>query len=334
MTSKSKLNLYCQKKHIAVPCYSTEGTSEGFVSTVTVAETDYKSRKAHSTKKAAEDDAASIAIQLIVQNHPGVADMDQLIDNQTTSKKRRSHQQLYLQATQVSPPLGHTSGLVGPNGQLPPSGTTAGLEPNHSQPHYSRFSPAPQVSLLHTQPPVPASLFNPIQPMPMPTYQQQSYWDDVRHKSRPASAIPANHHHSYGGPVGIVASSPTDQSILSGSSPQAASSSQNSSFTVPSPPLCPLTPPRRDVSKPQEALEALCQQRGLSPPSYRIAQNARGYFTAKVTVGGSELSTMRQYDDFDTAKESATALAVIELGLQALTLSNAGWLFDECLCGM
>ena len=311
MTSKSKLNLFCQKTHTAIPCYSTERLSEGFVSTVTVAETPHKSQRAHSTKKAAEDDAASTAIQFIVQSHPGVANIDQLIDSLTTSKKRRSRQQ---PATPPPPLLGSTSGQVGPSGQLPPPGMTAGLVPNHSQPHLS--APAPKMPPLHTQPP-PASVLNPpIQPIHIPIHQERTYLDDsVRHIGRPASAIPANPYHNHGGPARMVSSSPTEQNVLS---VKTESGPQNSVFSIRSPSLHPPIP------KPQEALEALCRQRGLSPPNYHIAQNVRGYYTAKVALGGSELSTMREYDDFDTAKESATALAVIELGLQALTLSNAG----------
>ena len=320
MTSKSKLNLYCQKTHISVPCYLTERVSEGFVSTVTVAERTHKSQNVHPTKKAAENDAASVAVQLIVQNHPEVTNIDQLIDSQTTTKKRSIWQQQYLSpnATQVyppSPPLSqHATQLVGPNGQQLSPGMID--RPNHSQLHFQGQSPISCV-----QSPAPAGLLSsPSQPV-LPPAHVQHHWDNVTGlKGKPSTAIPASPNHVHGVPNSITPSSPTGQTALG-----SLQNSPSPAFSAPSPPVNPsTTSPSRTISKYQQALESFCRLRGLSPPKYHIVQNMKDRYTARVTVGNNELSTEREYEDFDTAKESATALAVIELGLEALALSNSG----------
>lgn len=318
MTSKSKLNLYCQKTHIPVPCYSTERVSEGFVSTVTVAERTHKSQNAHSTKKAAEDDAASVAVQLIVQSHPEVTNIDQLIDSQTATKKHSGWQRQYLSpnATQVYPPSPpfsqHVTQPVGPNGQQLSPGMID--RPNHSQLYSQGQSPISCV-----QSPAPASLLSsPTQPVHPPIHVQQ-HWDNVTGlKGKPSTAIPASPNYMHGVPSSIIPSSPSGQtplgSLQNSPSPAFSAPSVNPSTTFPS----------RTISNYQQALESFCRLRGLSPPKYHIVQNMKDRYTAKVTVGNSQLSTEREYEDFDTAKESATALAVIKLGLEALTLSNSG----------
>ena len=318
MTSKSKLNLYCQKTHIPVPCYLTERVSEGFVSTVTVAERTHKSQNAHSTKKAAEDDAASVAVQLIVQSHPEVTNIDQLIDSQTATKKRSNCQRQYLSpnATQIYPPSPPFSQRVtqpvGPNGQQLSPGMID--RPNHNQLHSQGHSP-----ISYMQSPAPASLLSsPTQPVYPPAHVQQD-WDNVTGlKGKPSTAIPASPNHMHGVPGSITPSSPTGHPPLG-----SLQNSPSPAFSAPSPPVNPsTTSPSRTMY--QQALESFCRLRGLSPPKYHIVQNMKDRYTAKVTIGDNELSTEREYEDFDTAKESATALAVIELGLEALALSNSG----------
>ncbi len=92
MTSKTKLNLYCQKSRIDVPCYTTERIQDGFISTVTISGGQHRSKMAHSTKKMAEDNAASAALEAILLNHPNCSNIDELIDSadQHWGKKRNA----------------------------------------------------------------------------------------------------------------------------------------------------------------------------------------------------------------------------------------------------
>jgi len=316
MASKSKLNLYCQKTHIPVPCYSTKRESEGFVSTVTVAERTYKSQNAHSTKKAAEDDAASIALQLIVQSHPEVTNVDKLIDSKTATKKQSSWQYLSPNATEVLPPWQLSPGMID--------------RPNHNQLHSLGQSPiscmqssAPAILLSSPTQPV----NSPTQPVYPPTHTQQHWDNGTENKGKSSTTIPASPNHTHGVPGSITPSAPTGQSRLG-----SLQNSPSPAFSALSPPVNPsTTSPSRMTSNYQEALESFCQLRGLSPPKYHIVQNMKDRYTAKVTVGNSELSTEREYEDFDTAKESATALAVIQLGLETLALSNSGLIMILCI---
>ena len=332
MASKSKLNLYCQKTHIPVPCYSTKRVSEGFVSTVTVTERTYKSQNAHSTKKAAEDDAASIALQLIVQSYPEVTNVDQLIDSKTATKKQSSWQSLSPNVIEVCPPplpfSQHVTQPVGPNGwQLSPGMID---RPNHNQLHSLGQSP---ISCMQSS--APASLLSsptqfvnsPTQPVCPPTHIQQHWDNGTENEGKPSTTIPATPNHMHGVPGSITPSAPTGQSRLGSlqNSPSPAFSAPSppvNAFSAPSPPVNPSTTSPSRMT--QEALESFCRLRGLSPPKYHIVQNMKDRYTAKVTVGNSELSTEREYEDFDTAKESATALAIIQLGLETLALSNSG----------
>ena len=335
MASKSKLNLYCQKTHIPVPCYSTKRESEGFVSTVTVAERTYKSQNAHSTKKAAEDDAASIALQLIVPSHPKVTNVDQLIDSKTATKKQSSWQYLSPNTTEVLPPWQLSPGMIDrPNhnqlhslGQSPIScmqSSAPGMidRPNHNQLHSLGQSP---ISCMQSSAPA-ILLSSPTQPVYPPTHIQQHWDNGTENKGKPSTTIPASPNHTHGVPGSIAPSAPTGQSRLG-----SLQNSPSPAFSALSPPVNPsTTSPSRMTSKYQEALESFCQLRGLSPPKYHIVQNMKDRYTAKVTVGNSELSTEREYEDFDTAKESATALAVIQLGMETLALSNSGLIMILC----
>ena len=336
MASKSKLNLYCQKTHIPVPCYSTKRESEGFVSTVTVAERTYKSQNAHSTKKAAEDDAASIALQLIVPSHPKVTNVDQLVDSKTATKKQSSWQYLSPNTTEVSPPWQLSPGMIDrPNhnqlhslGQSPiscmQSSAPAILLSSPTQPVNSPTQPVyspTQPVYSPTQP-----VYSPTQPVYPPTHIQQHWDNGTKNKGKPSTTIPASPNHTHGVPGSITPSAPTGQSRLG-----SLQNSPSPAFSALSPPVNPsTTSPSRMTSNYQEALESFCQLRGLSPPKYHIVQNMKDRYTAKVTVGNSELSTEREYEDFDTAKESATALAVIQLGMETLALSNSGLIMILC----
>lgn len=80
MTSKTKLNLFCQKSRIDVPNYSTERTEDGFVSSVIISGCHHRSEGVHGTKKAAEDDAASVALEALLAEHPSCSSVDEMIE--------------------------------------------------------------------------------------------------------------------------------------------------------------------------------------------------------------------------------------------------------------
>jgi len=66
---KNLLQEHLQKQRLPLPLFRTEASEEGFVSTVTVKSSDGRSARyessAHSSKKAAEQNAAAIACQLL-----------------------------------------------------------------------------------------------------------------------------------------------------------------------------------------------------------------------------------------------------------------------------
>ena len=77
--SKSYLNQYSQKKHIASPLYETERTGEGFSCTVTIEEAPYSSLSSHPTKKEAEIEAAGVAVHAIIQTHPTAKNFEDVL---------------------------------------------------------------------------------------------------------------------------------------------------------------------------------------------------------------------------------------------------------------
>ena len=262
MTSKSKLNLYCQKAHILVPCYTTERVPDGFVCTVTVDGKSYSSRMPHSTKKMAEDDAARAAVEVVVQAHSPASDIDEIIEwlDQQSSKKRS-----YRQPFQ--PPAFASSRRQGGGQQHAP--------PRISQP-VSSISPKPepqsQVSDDTTQSP-PAHL--------------QSFWDGpMRNLGKPASASPL----------------PAPISVISTSGPATGRAVPTDRGSV------------TQVAY-QDSLEGYCRSQGLPDPTYHV-RSVRDRFSASVTVDDQEFSTQREYGTFDEAKESATRLACLALGIE------------------
>ena len=66
---KNLLQEYLQKQRLPLPLFRTEASEEGFVSTVTVKSIDGRSAKyessPHASKKAAEQNAAAVACQLL-----------------------------------------------------------------------------------------------------------------------------------------------------------------------------------------------------------------------------------------------------------------------------
>jgi dsRNA-specific ribonuclease len=66
---KTELNDLCQSKKILIEGYNTVKTFEGFISTLKCGSQTFTSAKAHSTKKAAENDAAMVALKALRSNH-------------------------------------------------------------------------------------------------------------------------------------------------------------------------------------------------------------------------------------------------------------------------
>ena len=62
MANKSKLNELVQKQNLQLPEYNTSPQGDGFVCKLKLGEETFVSEKTHSRKKAAEDDAAAIAV--------------------------------------------------------------------------------------------------------------------------------------------------------------------------------------------------------------------------------------------------------------------------------
>ena len=69
MANKTELNLHCQKHKIPTATYTTEETSKGeYTSVVTCGTLKFASRGSHLGKKAAEDSAASLALEYFKKN--------------------------------------------------------------------------------------------------------------------------------------------------------------------------------------------------------------------------------------------------------------------------
>lgn len=77
--SKSYLNEYCQKSSLEYPKYTTVKTGDEFTSRVTVDRETYSSIEGYSTKKEAEQKAAAVALNNIVQIHPTAKNVQDLL---------------------------------------------------------------------------------------------------------------------------------------------------------------------------------------------------------------------------------------------------------------
>ena len=135
MNNKSKLNTYCQKSHKPVPCYSSEKKGDVFVSTVILDEASYDSINGHLTKKEAENDAAGVAIQAIVQIHSANKSIDELIEGLPASKNKKKPKQ-QKPDTQQPEQLGPEFTPVSAVNQTPinPANSYRILQPRPQQP--------------------------------------------------------------------------------------------------------------------------------------------------------------------------------------------------------
>ena len=298
MTSKSKLNLYCQKSHLHTPCYTTERIEGGFISTVTVGlgsgtpatSECYKSQRPQTTKKAAENDAATVAVDAVVQKHPGYSSIDEILvwlESQaaTNSTKKRSgnRQQCSQQVVATTP--GRQS-LQSQVSIQPPIGVPPGPRqaPASSRPHL------PQ-SRITMQGPIDSSSISAL-PQQQSTVPMDSPWD--RHHGKPSSAR-----------------------IVKSYSPV------NSAPT--SPRLKTSVPNFNKKSKHQIMLEEYCKAHELPVPKYNIRQDEANQYTAVVTVGEMEFHTEYPFDSFEKAKDNATLLAIAGVGVRNLTIAETGW---------
>ena len=62
---KTELNDFCQSNKIPVSGYQTTATKDGFVSVLTCGDRSFTSKESHATKKAAENDVATIALETL-----------------------------------------------------------------------------------------------------------------------------------------------------------------------------------------------------------------------------------------------------------------------------
>lgn len=101
---KTQLNLYCQKVHVPTPCYKSEKVGdEGFVSVVSLGGSEsFQSLTAHSTKKAAEDEAAGVAVRSLVQQHPSVSNIDEILEQIGTPTSKKQFSNLCVQANNTT----------------------------------------------------------------------------------------------------------------------------------------------------------------------------------------------------------------------------------------
>ena len=306
MTSKSKLNLYCQKSHAPTPCYTTERTDHGFVSAVTVkivgsgvgmpaTNECFKSREAQSTKKAAENDAATAAVDSVVQRHPGYTNIDEILDwldsqGTTNSTKKRSGNRQQLAPKEAAAPPQPPQSLQSHISIQPPVGV----------------SPSPgKVPACNSRPPLPPSQIT-VQGPPGPSSvsahpQQQSnvqadphtpdQWDRNRGKPYRAHKVDS---------ATNISESPT--------SPSSAAT----------------TVPKFKISKHQKMLEEYCKTHELPEPKYSIRQVTTDQYTAVVIIGDMRFHTDYHFDTFEKAKDNATLLAIADLGVRNLRIAETG----------
>ena len=97
MANKSKLNELVHKQNLSLPEYTTLPKDDGFVCKLKLGEEIFVSEKTHSRKKAAEDDAAAVAILHFMSNSNTSNKATQLTANTNCPIKKQ--EQLY-----ISPP--------------------------------------------------------------------------------------------------------------------------------------------------------------------------------------------------------------------------------------
>ena len=97
MANKSKLNELVHKQNLSLPEYTTLPKDDGFVCKLKLGEEIFVSEKTHSRKKAAEDDAAAVAILHFTSNSNTSNKATQLTANTNCPIKKQ--EQLY-----ISPP--------------------------------------------------------------------------------------------------------------------------------------------------------------------------------------------------------------------------------------
>ncbi len=221
MTSKSQLNLFCQKSRMDVPCYTTERTQDGFVSSVTVGGRHHRSNMAHYTKKSAEDDAASAALEAILLDHPDCSSVSEMIE---WADKHR------------------------------------GTRPYHGSPQ-------------------------------VPIVQRISTTTTTGRSTMPSQQNPL--------PNGGSGTSPR---AATGSTPELAVRKSND----------------------QAMLEEFCSTRGIGEPEYHVCRKKPNLYTATVTIGDEVYTTEQEYEDFGTAKDCCTSLAIAALGIRDLKISDTG----------
>lgn len=311
--SKSKLNIYCQKSRIRNASYNTVKEGDLFVSEVTVGDATYKSVRAYDTKKEAEHDAATVALQGLVRLHSTAASVDDLLatlEPGTKLKKGSTKDSatpepissVIAGSNPSASPVGHPMSvpLVMLGHPPPPIGSAS-----RGGPFFVQGSPYAPHGVIHSA----LVGFHSSPPPGIPVPLSIPF-----HHSPPAAAADNLLIHPQAGAV-AQAISPS----LPGRVPIADPGSLNS---------VPITQrpdhrEKRSVSNFEEELENYCLERGLHPPIYSIHEN-RGSYSGKVVVGGVEYMGSNDQSSFIYAKKSAAVVALANIGLQALRLQEQG----------
>ena len=99
MANKTALNLHCQKHKLYTATYQTEKTDSGtYNGLVNCQGKLFKSRESHPSKKSAENDAASVALDYLTKS------LEKLADNMQCPWRIRNHMKiLMLVLSQVYP---------------------------------------------------------------------------------------------------------------------------------------------------------------------------------------------------------------------------------------
>ncbi len=329
--AKSSLNLYCQKKHITLPVYCCESTSNGFSCTVTIEDTDYTSLTSHSTKKEAEKDAASVAVQAVISYNAPASTMEEvlkLMDGlhisgpSATARTQPSSNPLISPTTpsvtspatpsvtfpvtpSVTSPstLGVTPGMTSSGGRVPlnsPGGCVikgvyyppSGLAPPSGLHSPPGFSLIPPSPLVTT----PLSIISHQPPMSIDG-------PSIDVHNRPSTATPI--------PFRAPSSIPVPITTIPIKAPLTSEPS------VEPPPLMSLRPSTLD--KDVKDLELYCQASNLPQPVYTIYQE-KGRHLGKVRVGEMEFARDWGYDTFSEAKDSAAIVAIAGIAMIQLQL--------------
>ena len=297
--TKCRLNEYCQQHRTGSPVYETHYGSGGFVSTVTVAGVEYTSEEAHGSKKAAEKDAANVALSNLVKP----------LHSFPASLPARAHERSL--APSIAPSIvgdpkcrlneycqQHCTGSPEydthwGDGGFVSTVTVAGEEYTSEEVHGNKKEAekdAANVALsklvkpLHSFP-SPLSSYPPLSlPTSLPTHPLIMTGPAVVKREPPAIK-----------PRGSIGLDGLENEI--------------GRMRITENPM--------PLYNFEEELEQYCLSQSFLSPDYRVTEDG-ARFTAHVRVNGVKYGTAKTYESEDLARESATLVALACIGLRAL----------------